>query len=437
MLSLRQRLNRGLAIILFVIFAIHWFSADWVIRSVAEKQMTTRLEHDSDSILATLKQDDAGEISFENSRIPLVYDQQFSGHYFVLKIDNRIYNSVSLQQQLLETIDIAVDDVKHYHLPGPNGQPLLVFGRSINKNGHLITLTIAEDLTEIGKDIVEFRLIYLGITIFILALAITLQSTDVKRAMRPLQKIVLELNLIAIGQQEQILTEVPEEIRPLVKEVNRLIILIQRRLVQSRIAIGNLAHALKTPLAVMVRTLETPELQVHAELRELLASQTETIHNRIERELKRARLAGNIQSGVSFNPYQEVSALAKLLNNIYAERNLIINIDAPNEFIPFDREDLLEIIGNLADNACKWANQIVNITVIFQKHIIISVEDDGPGCPESELEQLALRGVRLDETIQGHGLGLAIVRDIAEYYGGKMQLSRSKNLGGLLISVNF
>jgi signal transduction histidine kinase len=434
MISLRQRLNRGLAITLFAIFAVHWFAADWVIRTVAEKQMMTRLEHDSDSLLQTLKMD-AGEITFENSRIPLVYDQQYSGHYFVLQIAERKYESVSLNLQHLLVEPVAIDEVKHYYLPGPQQQPLLVLTRSINKQGQVITLTIAEDLTEIGKDILHIRLAYLGITILILILAIVLQSLDVKRAMLPLRKVVIELNQIAIGQQEQILTEVPAEIQPLVNEVNRLIILIARRLQQSRTAIGNLAHALKTPLAVLVRVGENPELAAHVELKQLLISQTEIIEERIQRELKRARLAGHIQSGAAFNPYQEISVLAKLLNNVYPDKNLDIYINAPNHLIPFDREDILEIIGNLADNACKWAHKTVNITVSFQQILTISIEDDGPGCPEHELKLLAQRGVRLDETVQGHGLGLAIARDIALFYSGRMQLARSPNLGGLLVTV--
>lgn len=438
MISLRQRLNQGLAIILFIIFAIHWFAADWVIRSVAEKEMMTRLEHDSDSLLESLTQNQLGEINFETSRVPLVYDQLYSGLYFILQTSNILYKSLSLNHLVLDTEIVDVDKVKMYYLSGPNEQPLLAYGRCINKNGRLITLTIAEDLTEIGKDILSIRLVYLCITIFILILAIALQTLDVKRAMHPLRKVVFELDRIANGQQEQILTEVPEEIEPLVKEVNRLIILIARRLQQSRTAIGNLAHSLKTPLAVMVRITENSEIKAHPELTQLLLSQTETINNRIQRELKRARLAGHIQSGASFNPFQELLVLAKLLNNVYMEKNLIININAPDKLIPFDREDLLEIIGNLADNACKWANTVVNISVEFQQNkLIIEVEDDGPGCPEKNLKQLALRGVRLDETVQGHGLGLAIVRDIADFYKAQLNLGRSQNLGGLLVTIQF
>lgn len=294
---------------------------------------------------------------------------------------------------------------------------------------------MAEDLTDIGKDILNIRLAYLAITIFILIIAVVLQSLDVKRAMEPLRKVTIELNQIAMGHQEQILTEVPEDVRPLVEEVNRLIMLIARRLQNSRTAISNLAHALKTPLAVMLRMSENAELQTHSELKQLLVSQAEIIHCRIDRELKRARLAGHMQSGTAFNPYQEISALAKLLKNIYSEKDLNITINAPDSPIPFDREDILEIIGNLADNACKWAQKAVNISLNFQQQLIICVEDDGPGCSEYELSKLALRGVRLDETVQGNGLGLAIVRDIAEFYSGTMVLSRGKNLAGLLVTV--
>ncbi|MGZ4959020.1 MAG: sensor histidine kinase [Methylomonas sp.] len=437
MISLRRRLNRGLAIILIAVFAIHWYAADWVIRTVAEKQMSTRLEHDSDSLLDTLIHNDTGQVNFDHSRVPLVYDQAYSGHYFIIQIDGVIHLSTSLQKQAFDIQSISDGQTRHYHLPGPRQQPLLVFGRGLNKNGHSITLTVAEDLTDIGQDILHIRQAYLGGTLIILALAILLQSLDVRRAMKPLHAVQLELGNIANGHQQQITSEVPAEIRPLVKEVNRLISLIERRLQQSRTAIGNLAHALKTPLAVLVRLSENPEMKTQQVLNNLLISQTATMHDRIDRELKRARLSGHIQSGAAFNPYQEVKVLVELLNNIYAEKHLIINIDAPDQSIPFDREDLLEILGNLADNACKWARSKVNIAIQYRQLLLITVEDDGPGCPVDELHQLAQRGVRLDESVQGHGLGLAIVRDVAEFYGGRLEIQRSLSLGGLLVTVAF
>ncbi|MGR8932620.1 MAG: sensor histidine kinase [Gammaproteobacteria bacterium] len=437
MISLRRRLNRGLALILLGVFALHWFAADWVIRAVAEKQMMTRLEHDSDSLLDTIKGSENGEVHFDNSRIPLVYDQVYSGHYFIIQIDARIYRSISLQNQDLSIRAVAPRQSVRYHLPGPEKQPLLVLGRGLEKNGHHITLTVGEDLTDIGKDILQIRIAYLVLTLVILSVAILLQSADVKRALKPLREVQRELGRIASGQQQQIATRVPAEISSLVTEVNRLIVLINHRLQQSRTAIGNLAHALKTPLAVLVRMTENPAMQENPSLNGILKTQTQYIRERIERELKRARFAGHIQSGRSFNPYQELSALADLLGNIYAEKRLAIEIQAPDRPIPFDREDLLELVGTLADNACKWAKSRVQINVEYQNDLRITVADDGPGCPEQDLSQLTQRGMRLDESVQGHGLGLAIVRDIAEYYGGHLELSRSVQLGGLQATVRF
>lgn len=181
-ISLRQRLNRGLAIILFVVFATHWYAADWVIRTVAEKQMLTRLEHDSDSLLDTLIHSETGQVDFDHSRVPLVYDQAYSGHYFIIQIDDLIHLSTSLQKQALDIQTVSDSQIRHYHLPGPHQQRLLVFGRGLNKNGHAITLTVAEDLTDIGQDIFHIRQAYLGGTLIILALAIFFTKSGCKES---------------------------------------------------------------------------------------------------------------------------------------------------------------------------------------------------------------------------------------------------------------
>jgi hypothetical protein len=165
MISLRQRLNRGLVLILLGVFAVHWYAADWVIRTVAEKQMLTRLEHDGDSLLDTLLHTEAGGLNFDHSRVPLVYDQAYSGHYFVIEIDDKKYESASLQQQALDTQAISQGQASRYYLAGPQQQPLLVLGRGVSKNGQIVTLTVAEDMTDIQQDILGIRQLYLGLTL--------------------------------------------------------------------------------------------------------------------------------------------------------------------------------------------------------------------------------------------------------------------------------
>ncbi len=438
MISLRQRLNRGLIIILSMVFAGHWLAADWVIRSVAEKQMLTRLQHDGDSLLDTLKLNAEGQLIFDSSHAGTVYGQAYSGHYFVIQVEGKAYYSKSLQDGVLPFATEPVNTARQFHFPdGPHQQPLLVLSRGFERFGHAITISIAEDLSDIGHDIDHIRLAYLVLTAMVLLTAIALQSNDVRRSLKPLQAARDELAEIAYGRQSQIQARVPAEIKPLVAEVNRLLVLVERRLHQSRTAIGNLAHALKTPLAMLFRLAENSQLDDHPELRNQLQQQTQAIHERIERELKRARISGNMQTASVFNPQQELTALVMLLQNVYAEKNLMIHVDAPDQLINFDREDMLELTGNLLDNACKWADKQVVVSVEHGAGITISVEDDGPGCSVQDMQQLSKRGLRLDEAVQGHGLGLAIVRDIAVFYGGTLEISRSEQLGGLLVSVQF
>ncbi|PKD40404.1 sensor histidine kinase [Methylomonas sp. Kb3] len=438
MISLRQRLNRGLIIILSMVFAGHWLAADWVIRSVAEKQMLTRLQHDGDSLLDTLTLNAEGQLIFDSSHAGTVYGQAYSGHYFVIQIDGKTYYSSSLQDDVLPFTTEPPNTARQFHFPdGPHHQPLLVLSRGFERFGHAITVSIAEDLSDIGHDIDHIRLAYLILTAMVLLIAIALQSNDVRRSLKPLQAARDELAEIAYGRQSQIQARVPAEIKPLVAEVNRLLVLVERRLHQSRTAIGNLAHALKTPLAMLFRLTENSQLDGHAELRDLLQQQTQAIHERIERELKRARISGNMQTASVFNPQQELTALVMLLQNVYVEKNLAIQVNAPDQLINFDREDMLELTGNLLDNACKWADKQVLVSVEHGTGITISVEDDGPGCSAQDMQQLSKRGLRLDEAVQGHGLGLAIVRDIAVFYGGELEIMRSAQLGGLRVSVQF
>ncbi|MFN9173304.1 MAG: ATP-binding protein, partial [Synechocystis sp.] len=109
----------------------------------------------------------------------------------------------------------------------------------------------------------------------------------------------------------------------------------------------------------------------------------------------------------------------------------------PNKNINFDREDFLEVLGNLVDNACKWARGHIQITVTFDNGLVMIVADDGPGCPEQEIPFLPQRGFRVDQHVSGHGLGLAIIQDIVEFYNGNLIISRSPDLGGLLATVIF
>ncbi|QPK62597.1 sensor histidine kinase [Methylomonas sp. LL1] len=436
MMPLRKRLGRGLIVLLCIIFVIHWIAADWMIRSVAEKQMANRLEDDGHSLLETLTATADDQVGFDSYHISSVYNRRLSGHYYLVKVDAQAYPSPSLLDFPLQAEPIGPEQSKIYHINGPEQRPLLVLGLGAVKFGHRINISIAEDLSAVDHDITAMRLTYFGLTLLILVSAIVLLNWDVKRSLRPLALVGGELEQVSSGRRQRIGLDVPEEIEPLVKEINRLLELVVRRLQQSRTAIGNLAHALKPPMALLYRIAEEPVFDDYPELRRQLHTQTENIHRCIERELKRARIAGDQQLTIAFNPRQELIALKKTLRAIYAEKALDIQITAPDGQIHFDREDMMEMLGNLLDNACKWAKHRIDVEMDFSDVLDIRVADDGPGCSEAELQTLTQRGLRLDESIQGHGLGLAIVSDIVNSYKGNLQIGRSKPLGGFLATVS-
>ncbi|MDD5034651.1 MAG: sensor histidine kinase [Methylococcaceae bacterium] len=434
--SLKVRLNRGLTAILILLFASHWLAADFVIRTVAENQMFTRLEHDGDSLLATLSLADDGQMRFTTDHVGLVYEQLYSGHYFTLQSGTQVLRSRSMGNETLSAPPPSLGGIHRYHALGPQDQPLLVLTRVLNLQNQSLSLTVAEDLTAIGLEIAHIRLAYLALSVAFLLTAIALQAADVRRALRPLADIRDDLQRVGRGQKTRIDANAPQEAQPLVDEINRLLLLVERRLLQSRHAVGNLAHALKTPLSILFRAVTDPALNDHPDLSRRLSEQTSIIHQRIELELKRARLSGTAKPGAGFNPKLELTGLVRILSTMYESKRLSIDLIAPDAFTPYDREDMLELIGNLADNACKWASGRVAIEVEYrQEQISLSVADDGPGCPAEDLEHLTQRGLRLDETQPGHGLGLAIVRDIVAFYDGTITIDRSPTLGGLRVCL--
>lgn len=435
MTSLRRRLNRVL-LVLAGGLAVQWFVADRMIVSVDESEMATHLQHDADSLFASLDLRAGGKPPFDARRVGTVYEREYSGHYYVVAVDGQRFHSASFGAARPFELPVAETDSLE-HLDGPHGQPLLVLTSSVEVDGKRIVLAVGEDLTPMRGELLRFRLLFLALSSLVLAGALVLQGRELRRALRPLESVRDAVLQIQRGDKAVVATDAPTEIRPLVDEINRLLAFVERRLQQSRTAIGNLSHAIKTPLAAVFRLLDDPRMAASPDLKQRIQEQADAIHQRIDRELKRARLAGDRPTRATFEPRAELPALVQLLGQIHRDKQVAIDWSAPEGSLAFDREDFLELIGNLADNACKWAASRVRIEIRDRPALEIVVSDDGPGCTPEALESLATRGQRVDEAAQGYGLGLAIARDIAEFGGGRLTLGRSADLGGLEAAVRF
>jgi len=280
---------------------------------------------------------------------------------------------------------------------------------------------------------------YSTATLFAVIAFILTQLLILRRSLQPLELVRHEITLLEKGETRSLSEAVPAEIRPLVSQFNKLLIVMAQRLKRSRNATGNLAHALKTPLSLMVQLIEQEALSATPKLQQELRQSVIRIQQLMERELKRAQLAGKATSGQQFRFEQELPPLVETLQRIYREKGITINTTIEHDIqYAADREDLLELLGNLLDNACKWADHQVTLTIAYDHTLMITIEDDGPGCSDKAMQQLTQRGTRIDENIEksvdGHGLGLAIAHDIVTAYDGTLTFKRS-TMGGLAVEV--
>jgi signal transduction histidine kinase len=320
-------------------------------------------------------------------------------------------------------------------LDGPQEQRLLAYRATYRRDGQTITINVAQDYTPILKSFAQVRLSGLGLVGLALLVLLLLQRYAVKLAMRPLERARQQIAQLQQGQRQQLDIQAPVELQPLVEQINHLLAHTDDTLKRSRHALGNLGHALKTPLAVLGSLIRREELAAHPELQASLAEQLDQIQQRVTRELGRARLAGEVLPGSYFDCAAELAPLFETLRMIH-RRDLDLYWHSHEGCrLPWDREDMLELLGNLLDNACKFARSEVRLHIEqLDDGYFITVDDDGPGIPEARREAVLERGTRLDEHAEGHGLGLGIVRDILAAWRGELSLEESE-LGGLCVRI--
>ena len=270
-----------------------------------------------------------------------------------------------------------------------------------------------------------------------LGLMVLIQRIIVSHAFQDLKRVYRDIDGLERGTKRNLTEQVPTEILPLVRKLNALLAVYDKRLSRSRNAAGNLAHAIKTPLNVMLQQLERRPKSFDREGRQICREQVQRVRDLAERQLKRARIAGGGTAGSVFDPTTELPILRDLLMRMYPGKRLDLHCELALEHpLAADREDMLELVGILLDNACKWASSRVHCRLEpTHDGIRLSIDDDGPGCNEDGITDIRGRGARLDERIAGHGLGLSIAAEIVELYGGQLELGRSALLGGFSANV--
>jgi signal transduction histidine kinase len=321
----------------------------------------------------------------------------------------------------------------HAYRPGPEGQRLRVVEREIRlkgENSPAYSYTVAGDAKEIDNDLADFTtLLIVALTVLGFGL-VAATLFQVRFGLMPLRAVRHDLAAIRSGNAEQLEGELPDEIRPLQQELNALIQSNREIVERARTHVGNLAHALKTPLSVIsneARGKRSP-------LARKVVEQTEIMRTQISHHLNRARVAARSGAIGDITDVGEVlQGLKRALDRIYENRQVNLKVSC-GEGLKFqgEKQDFEEMAGNLMDNACKWARSEVSVRAVRKgaSRFLLTVDDDGPGLDAAERAQVMKRGQRLDESQPGSGLGLSIVADLADLYRGRFALRPSKQ-GGL------
>lgn len=378
------------------------------------------------------------------SQLPNQYLQPFSGKYFLLQLEA---NHLTLRSPSLWDFDFNPSNSANSKNPllnlisGPNQQQLIVFTGYYLYNDQPLNLSLASDYAPIIVKFNQLKKLGLLLGVSLLLLLLVAQSWLIRLSLKPLTAAKNQLKQLEEGQLDQLSPSQIKELQPLIAQINQLLTWQNQQLTKSRSALGNLGHALKTPLAVAFSLANRQEVQALPEIHTSLNQQLTSLNERISQELTRARLVSSGRVGVKFNPAVEVPKLVQLMQQVHGQR-LTINYQLAEDLIlNYDRDDLLEMLGNLLDNACKWAaNQVVIHLALaekpnLKKYYLITVEDDGAGLSSAEIQQITTAGTRLDEQIQGHGLGLAIVKQLVKAHQGRLAFYPS-GLGGLKAAIS-
>ncbi|WP_312703634.1 sensor histidine kinase [Stutzerimonas nitrititolerans] len=432
MKSIQRSLSLGLIAGLLVVALLLVQTSLWLFEAGLKRSLENDLREETEGLLIAIVKGPDG-IKLDTQRLNPRYQRPFSGHYFRIELPDRTWRSRSLWDAVPawpETSGLAAE-----LLEGPQRQRLLAFSAEYRRDGQPIVISVAQDYTPILDSFARVRLSGLGLVGVALLVFLLLQRYAMTLALRPLERARQQIAQLQQGQRQQLDSQAPVELQPLVAQINHLLTQTEKTLQRSRHALGNLGHALKTPLAVLGSLIQREELAAHPQLHAALQEQLGQIQQRISRELTRARLAGDVLPGAHFDCAAELPALLDTLRMIH-QRDIQLRWTAPSDCrLPWDREDMLELLGNLLDNACKWANSEVVLSIERSAAgYRLRVDDDGPGIPAAERAPVLDRGTRLDERAEGHGLGLGIVRDILSAWGGTLSLQDSP-LGGLQVQI--
>jgi signal transduction histidine kinase len=415
------------------------FALDRVLNETLTASFDEQLANNLNAMINTAELDDVGEVRLLRPLGDQRFAEPYSGLYWqVSAVGHPPFPSRSLWDRQLKMPTRASDCRQpcRYDSGEFAGESLRVIGRSVRLPGgnDSFYFQVAQSSRDLDRQrsrtrsILFWSLSVLGLGLIAMA---GLQSTY---GLAPLRRVSDAIAAIRSGRARRVEAQFPIEVEPLVAEINELLAHSEAQSEAARRHAGNLAHALKTPMSVLVG-------EAHGRddaLARAVEAQVQVMRRQVDHQLARARAAGRRAASTARTPvWPTVDAIIRTVSRIHQGR-VVIDIDGDRTAAArVEQQDLEEMVGNLVDNAAVHGGGRVFVTIVADGAMLrVLVEDDGPGIPEAKRSLLFERGERLDTDKPGTGLGLAIVKDVAEIYGGGVTLADSEDLGGLLVTLS-
>ncbi|TKB15669.1 MAG: HAMP domain-containing histidine kinase [Mesorhizobium sp.] len=437
--SIRFRLWSAAAVSIVIALAIAGVGLRYLFELNVERRVVSELTVDLNELVGATSFAADGQLSVEAALADQRFASPLSGHYWQVEdlATHSLVRSRSLWDATLTLPEkLANGELRKEELKGPGGELTVAVVRTItDADGRAFRAIVAEDHRNVEVSVGEYvRDLAPALTVLAFALmgAFFIQITV---GLAPLESLRVGVKNVIAQRTARLDVAAPSEVQPLADEINRLLDAQEKALARARSRATDLAHGLKTPLQVLSADIRTLRKKGETGLADEIEKSAGAIRRHVERELARARLAPGV-SGKAACLVREVTAgVIAVVKRTPRGKQLSFVIDVAEDFLaPVDEGDLSEILGNLVENATRFAKSLVHVSASARAgEVIITVVDDGPGIPEAARHAALLRGVQLDSKGGGSGLGLAIVSDIVEAYGGRLEMANANS--GLAVTI--
>jgi two-component system, OmpR family, sensor histidine kinase PhoQ len=438
--SLSRRLLVSVSVPLALFFGVMMMVLDSGFRELADRSLQQLLDSQMVALIAAAEPQPDGKYAPESNDLAARLRTPRSGLYaqIVSGKSKAIWRSPSTAGGSIDFGPARAPGIRDISYASNGHERIEIESRGIefeDRTGHVqLTFSVAASLTPYEQQLWAFRRRLFGWFSGLMLLLLAALAGLLRWVLSPVRRMEREIHEVEEGRSDALGGGYPRELSGVATNLNTLLIGERKRVARYRDTLGNLAHSLKTPLAVMRAALSSnnsvPEAVLNPEIDRMSAI--------IEHQLKRAAASGGAllgQAPVDVAPI--VTELRVALLKVYARKDLSIElVIAPVCQFVGDRGDLTELLGNVLDNACKWCRSVVRLTTSVdgsfatRERLSIVVEDDGPGISAEDRIRIGQRGVRTDETVPGHGIGLSMVQDTVEMYGGALTIGESAALGG-------